>query len=229
MRNFTAVLAIFLIAISTTSFAQNPTTQRSTMKIGNNEMPNSLRNNTSMNMSVGNKNTPVDVLVDGNTCIIKFGNQGGGYSIELVENRIIELSVQAVNSTFGDRMNAGLQQAGGVLASGASKSTLVGGAFGGSAGAGIVSAAVSSVSTMANAGGPYAAAASGRMKTNEIKIASGTASNNLGEIGDNGEFEFKIVVNSGSKSYQVVVGFSAVSGVLKTKHDTVKNSISNVR
>jgi hypothetical protein len=51
-----------------------------------------------------------------------------------------------------------------------------------------------------------------------------------------GEYELKFVVlqktTSGLKDTlktQVRIGFSVENGILKTKHDTVKNSINNVR
>ena len=50
-----------------------------------------------------------------------------------------------------------------------------------------------------------------------------------------GEYEFEFVIeertSTASKKEQtrVIIAFSSISNVLKTKHDTAKNSVSNIR
>lgn len=109
-------------------------------------------------------------------------------------------------------------------------------------GGSIVSAAVSSVSSLAGAGG--GAAAASYAATGRVANPDNTAV--ISEIPDNdcdglvqvtdGDYEisFKVVekATSGLKDTlktQVRIGFTVQSNVLKTKHDTVKNSINNVR
>ncbi len=127
-------------------------------------------------------------------------------------------------------------------------SSLLGGALPGGA---IISAAVSSVGNLAGGSGGGAAAAS-YAKT--VRLADGTAlasrSDKPGTIDVldpllDGEYELTVVVEkatSGLKDtlktqvrtstpqqVRIVIGFSVDAGVLKTKHDTVKNSVGNIR
>jgi hypothetical protein len=110
-------------------------------------------------------------------------------------------------------------------------------------GGSIVSAAVSSVSALAGSGGGAAAAsyaATGRMASpdnNKLPIAEipDDDCDGLVQVPD-GDYEisFKVVekATSGLKDTlktQVRIGFAVQGNVLKTKHDTAKNSISNVR
>ncbi len=109
-------------------------------------------------------------------------------------------------------------------------------------GGSIVSAAVSSVSALAGSGGGAAAAsyaATGRIANPENNRVVGEIPDNdcdgLVQVPD-GDYEltFKVVekATSGLKDTlktQVRIGFTVQGNVLKTKHDTVKNSISNVR
>ncbi|MEW5741468.1 MAG: hypothetical protein AB1938_21280 [Myxococcota bacterium] len=171
-------------------------------------------------------------------------------------NRIsmnVSVGKQTQGATFGERVNAGLQQAGAAVASGAA---LVGGVI---PGAGIVSAAVSSVTNLSNMPGGAAASAGyaatgvvnlgsggGGMSTtvgggggavtsgttSGPNLSSGLASNDVG-MANNSIAEMS---RQNAQMMQVQIAmqrenqvFTSVSNVLKTKHDTVKNSISNIR
>lgn len=164
----------------------------------------------------------------------------------------VSVGQQSQGSTFGERLNAGLQQAGSVVANGAS---LVGGVV---PGAGIISAAVSSVTNLstvmpgaASASASYAATgvmplSSGGMSTTVgatggtvmggtttgPNLTAGSAHNNVGMMNN----EISNITAENSKLLQTQIAlqrenqvFTSVSNVLKTKHDTVKNSISNIR
>ncbi len=200
-----------------------------------NEMPSSLR--TSMNVTVG-KQTMTVAIIDGG-CVISMPPHKA-YKVNSATNTMTEISQaefgdrvnagkQSQGVNFGDRVNAGLQQAGSVVSGAVG---MLGGAM---PVASIVSAAISSGSSMVNGGASSAAyAATGRtsgwdLKTNQTKL----------QLPDNlpdGDYELTFVIaekaTSGLKDTlktQVRLGFSLEQGVLKTKHDTVKNSISNVR
>ncbi len=170
---------------------------------------------------------------------------------------------QTPKRDFGDRMKAGLETAGGVLANGAN---VVGGLVPGGA---ILSAAVSSVSqlgghnTPGSVGQAYGAtgvvnigAGSGGVNTTVGAGGSnpagnlpgfgstvGGSPNALGSTGGSsggqvGSMNAELV-NSSSESTKLLnlqiamqrenQVFSSVSNVLKTRHDTVKNSIGNIR
>lgn len=172
-------------------------------------------------------------LVDGGCVVIFPSNEG--YRVNTSDKSINELS-SSESVTFGEKVNQGLHAAGSALSQGAS---LLGGALPGGA---IISAAVSSVGNLAGGGGGAAAAsyaATGKMTKADsgktvIKIQD-DESNAIVDLVD-GEYELKFVVlqktTSGIKDTlktQVRIGFSVENGILKTKHDTVKNSINNVR
>lgn len=163
---------------------------------------------------------------------------------------------QTPKSDFGDRIRNGLQTVAGLVQQGASVAAplVPGGA--------IVSAAVSSLSSMgdqmaSNPGAatvPYASAATG-----VVSLGSGSgaaAANGGGSVGGlsaggvgntmtgGGSAASNAMSNTGTQSMAGEMGrmlevqmqmhrenqvFSTVSNVLKTRHDTVKNSISNVR
>jgi len=135
---------------------------------------------------------------------------------------------------FGEKVNAGLHAAGGALAQGAS---LLGGALPGGA---VISAAVSSVSTKGGAGGGAAAASYAKTadkKKKKVWISDGKDDDcdGLKNLPD-GNYEIEVVFEdiSTSKSEKpnqtiFTIEFSSISNVLKTKHDTAKNSVSNIR
>lgn len=137
----------------------------------------------------------------------------------------------------------------GALAQGAA---LLGGALPGGA---IVSAAVSSVGNLAGAGGGAASAAyaaSGRMAApTELPSRSKGGSIDVLEPLADGDYQIALVVEQGKvvekassglkdvlkaqarmappARVRIVVGFGVEAGVLKTRHDTAKNSIGNIR
>ncbi|MDQ3267046.1 MAG: hypothetical protein M3Y59_25895 [Myxococcota bacterium] len=160
----------------------------------------------------------------------------------------ISVERQTAKSDFGDRIQAGLSQAAGVLANGAAMAApfIPGGA--------VVSAAVSSLNTMGQqmTAGSSAYAATGVTSLNTTVGGAGTsvAGGGVGGIGNSlpgaggvgaGSTGSMNVGMSDSaselgKMLQVQMQvqkenqvFTTVSNVLKTRHDTVKNTISNVR
>lgn len=210
-------------------------------KSGINTINNSMPNRISMNVTVpkqtqgatfGEKVNAGKInitLVEGG-CVVLFSSDEG-YLINTANKSIKELSAQECKS-FGEKVNAGLHAAGGALAQGAS---LPGGA--------IISAAVSSVGSLAGVSGGGAAAASYAATG---KLENTPADKKVWEIKDNdcdavlplfdGDYMLEFVIvekaTSGLKDTlktQVRLAFSSISNVLKTKHDTAKNSISNIR
>ncbi|MGV3621075.1 MAG: hypothetical protein ACO1OB_09675 [Archangium sp.] len=156
---------------------------------------------------------------------------------------------QTQGKTFGEAMAGGLQAAGNLVGQGAS---LVGGAMGG---AGVVSAAVSSVGALANSGGGAAAAsyaASGviGLQSNAGMSGSGTGGLQIGGTGTGtnllaganagiGGAATTSIADMSAQNAQMLnvqiamqrenTMFSSISNVLKTKHDTAKNSVGNIR
>jgi hypothetical protein len=216
-------------------------TQKSNLNgINSNGMPNRI----SMNVTVAKQtqgatfgekvnSEKINVeLVEGG-CIVLFSSNVG-YRVNTAEKSIKELSKNECVA-FGEKVNQGLHAAGGALAQGAS---LLGGALPGGA---IISAAVSSVGNLAGGGGAATAsyAATGKMakpdsEKNVFKIQDNENATVL-DLSD-GEYELAFVVvekvASGLKDTlktQVRIGFTVEKGVLKTKHDTAKNSVGNIR
>lgn len=165
----------------------------------------------------------------------------------------VSVARQSQGATFGEKVNAGLQQAGNAVANGAA---LVGGVI---PGAGIVSAAISSVTNLSNMPGA-AAASAGYAATGVVNLSSGgggmstTVGGGGGAITTGGVLapnltqgvasnDIAMANNSiaemsrqNAQMMQVQIAmqrenqmFTSISNVLKTKHDTVKNSISNIR
>jgi len=147
-------------------------------------------------------------FVDGN-CVIAFPNKQT-FQVNSAGNKVTLLS-----SSETSKVNAGLHSAGGALAQGAS---LLGGALPGGA---VISAAVSGYSNgkviwqVRDAG-------------NEFKMPS-----NLSD----GEYELAMTMDGASKDaakVQVFFGLLVEGGTYKvvaarTKHDTAKNSVGNIR
>jgi len=173
-------------------------------------------------------------LVEGG-CVVLFSSNGG-YRVNTADKSINELSPNE-SRDFSKKINTGLHAAGGALSQGAS---LLGGALPGGA---VISAAVSSVGNLAGGTGGGAAAASyaatGKMaKTDSGKTVMKIQDDETDAILElqDGEYELTFIIvekaTSGLKDTlktQVRIGFSVENGVLKTKHDTVKNSVSNIR
>lgn len=202
-------------------------------------------------------------------------------------NRIsmnVSVARQSQGATFGEKVNAGLQQAGNAVASGAARGTQmtidiacqadacvitfpegdairadlkamtlgpgapqagsqraaqVGGVI---PGAGIVSAAVSS--GLSNMPGGTAAsagyAATGRVSGQALPLSSKTVAPGRIDVTEplaEGEYLLTLVVQppaaaageAPGRQVRIVQAFEVKAGRLKTKHDTVKNSISNMR
>jgi hypothetical protein len=160
---------------------------------------------------------------------------------------------QTPNTSFGARVQNGLNSAGSAVGAG------VGAVAGFMPGAGIVSAAVSSAQTFSGAsgsgmaGGPYV----GVMNTSAGAVPStnlpgtgsgpsiGGGSSTLGtSVGAGGSVGDQVNMNSSLKTmmddnvkllnmqssmqHESQI-FTAVSNVMKSRHDTTKNSIGNIR
>jgi hypothetical protein len=183
---------------------------------------------------------------------VKIGGIGGPDSMPMRLSVTGTIGKQTQGQTFGEKVNQGLGQAGGALASGAQ---LMGGAFGAS---GIVSAAVNAASGLAHAGGggvssgAYAASNvnlagnSGGLNTvgaggnqvafggggNSPNLLQGASTNQAGSMNSaigNQSSDINQMLNTQIAMQKENQIFTSVSNVLKTKHDTAKNSISNIR
>jgi hypothetical protein len=178
----------------------------------------------------------IEIGCAGERCAIVFPD-GEGFRADLAELRLTPLDEAERRSAahWGDpHENA----SGRAIGQGAS---LLGGAL---PGAGIVSAAVSSIGGMAKPGGAVSSSyAAGRA------IASGDGDGkapvDLAQPLADGDYELAVVVEkatSGLKDtlktnvrlaapsqVRIVLGFSVRGGVVKARHDTAKNSISNLR
>lgn len=163
----------------------------------------------------------ITLVKDG--CVVLFPDNQG-YRVFTREQIVRELTPEEYR-----KVNNGLQAAGGAVAQGAS---LLGGALPGGS---IVSAAISSVSALAGSSGSGAAAASYARTAAVAWQGKDDDCDGVAELAD-GNYVLEFVVAekaaSGLKDTlktQVRLAFSNVNNVLKTKHDTAKNSISNVR
>ncbi len=165
-------------------------------------------------------------LVEGG-CVVLF-TPNTGYRVNVANNSIVELSKDE-SLAFGEKVNQGLHAAGGALSQGASLfgTSLPGGA--------IISAAVSSVGNLSGGAGAGAAAASYAKTGKKVWEINDKGEGVMLEL-TNGEFELTFVIvekaTSGLKDTlktQVRIGFEIINNVLKTKHDTAKNSVSNIR
>ena len=255
---FTAALVVFCLTnvkaqdgkivkektIKSTSGSES-TLDGSTQKSNINGINNGMPNRISMNVTIAKQTQGATfgekvnarkinvTLVEGG-CIVLFSSNEG-YRINTADKSIKELSKNECVA-FGEKVNQGLHAAGGALSQGAS---LLGGALPGGA---IISAAVSSVGNLAGGGGGAAAAsyaATGKMakpdsEKNVLKIQDNENEAVL-DLSD-GEYELAFVIvekaTSGLKDTlktQVRMGFTVEKGVLKTKHDTAKNSVGNIR
>lgn len=163
----------------------------------------------------------ITLVKDG--CVVLFPDNQG-YRVFTHEQTMRELTPEEYR-----KVNNGLQAAGGALAQGTS---LLGGALPGSS---IVSAAISSVSALAGSSGSGAAAASYARTAAVAWQGKDDDCDGVAELADgNYVLEFVVVEKAASGlkdtlKTQVRIAFSNVNNVLKTKHDTAKNSISNVR
>ncbi|MDD4968162.1 MAG: hypothetical protein PHT07_01915 [Paludibacter sp.] len=173
-------------------------------------------------------------LVEGG-CIVLFPDNAG-YRVNTSKNTIKPLS-KSERREFGEKVNQRLHAAGGTLAQGAS---LLGGALPGGS---VISAAVSSVSNLAGGSGGGAAAASyaatGRMTNPDTGKTTWKINDaDLEPVLDlpDGDYVLEFMIAEKAKSgqkdtlkTQVFISFSKIGNVLKTKHDTAKNSVGNIR
>ncbi|TDD97367.1 hypothetical protein [Flavobacterium cellulosilyticum] len=202
-----------------------------------NNINSTMPNRISMNVTVAKQTQgatfgekvsagKINVTLINGGCVVLFPSNEG-YDVNTSRLSIKTLS-PSESHAFGEKVNHGLHAAGGALASGAS---LLGGALPGGA---VISAAVSSVGSLAGAGGGAAAASYARTEKQVFKIQDDENDAKL-ELQD-GEYELAFVIVENSTSglkdtlkTQVRIGFSVENGVLKTKHDTAKNSVGNIR
>ena len=214
------IAAIFILVFFTSLQAQE---SQKIEPINNNGMPNRI----SMNVTVGKQTQgatfgekvkgKINVTLVDDGCVILFST-GEGYRVSGTNKTITALTSDEAR-TFGERINQGLQAAGG-----SKRTAILGGALPGGT---IISAAVSSVGNLAGgAGGGAAAASYARTPSKVYKIQDADA-NTIIELPD-GEYELSFILKDTLKT-QVRIGFSAENGVLKTKHDTAKNSVGNIR
>lgn len=202
----------------------------------------------------------IDIGCDGQACLIAFPD-GDGFRADLQALQLAPLDAtgQEALRQWGDPHVDGKERG---LAQGAS---LLGGAL---PGGGIVSAAVSSVSSLGgHAGGAAAAsyAATGRTAAGKGKVNGQIVVNSGARAADqmpqedaavplpsrnaaagaiditrplaDGDYQLVVVAEragSGLKDtlqtrVRTVLAFQVANGVMKARHDTVKNSISNVR
>lgn len=257
MKNIIKTISITIFAISSLSLVQaqeNSSNRKGwdgTVKGGSkseaqssiNNINGGMPNRISMNVTVAKQtqganigekvnSDKINVTLVEDGCIVLFPSNEG-YKVNTTDKTISELSL-AESKSFGEKVNQGIHAAGSVVSKGGS---LSGGALPGGA---IISAAVSSVGNLAGGG---AAAASHARNGNMTKVNSGKTvlkiqddeSNAISELSD-GEYElvFVVVENATSElkdtiKTQVRIGFSVENGILKTKHDTAKNSVSNIR
>lgn len=219
---------------NTESISANANQKSNINGINNNGMPNRI----SMNVTVAKQTQGATfgekvnsgkinvTLVEGG-CVVLFPSNEG-YRVNTTDKSINELSKKEC-AAFGEKVNAGLNATGSALSQGAS---LLGGALPGGS---VISAAVSSVGNLAGGAGGGAAAASYARTSKKVFKIQDSENDAILELQD-GEYELTFVIvekaTSGLKDTlktQVRIGFSVENGVLKTKHDTAKNSVGNIR
>lgn len=182
------------------------------------------------NVSIPINGEVIHVQTTPEGCIVLFSDNG--FAVNSKTKTMTVLS-KTDHTNFAEKVNAGLHAAGGALAQGAS---LLGGALPGGA---VISAAISSVSTTkAGASGGAASASYARTADKKKKIWDSRKDDNcdgLMNIPD-GDYELEVVymekaadASAAPTTTQVTISFSSISNVLKTKHDTAKNSVGNIR
>ena len=230
---------IVLFFLTQNSFAQVKSGTIVNSKSNINSINGGMPNRISMNVTVPKQTQgatfgekvnagKINVALIEGGCVVLFPSNTG-YRVNTANSTIVELS-RNESLAFGEKVNQGLHAAGSALSQGAS---LLGGALPGGA---IISAAVSSVGNLAGgAGGGAAAASYARTGKSVWKMEDKDSSDSTLELQD-GEFELVFVIaekaTAGLKDTlktQVRIGFTIENGVLKTKHDTAKNSVGNIR
>lgn len=177
----------------------------------------------------------IEIGCAGERCAIVFPD-GEGFRADLAALRLTPLD-EAERRTAAHWGDPHENASGRAIGQGAS---LLGGAL---PGAGIVSAAVSSIGGMAKPGGAASSSyAAGRSIAGD---GGGKVPVDLAQPLADGDYELAVVVEkatSGLKDtlktnvrmaapsqVRIVLGFSVRGGVVKARHDTAKNSISNLR
>ena len=168
----------------------------------------------------------INVSLTEGGCVVLFGSSDG-FKISTINKTITALSPSEILA-FGEKVNQGLHAAGSALGQG---SSLLGGSVPGGS---IISAAVSSVGNLAG-GGSGAAAASYAKNSKQVYSIQNEASVTELALAD-GEYDLVFIIlekgTSGLKDTlktQVRMGFDINNGLLKSKHDTAKNSVGNIR
>lgn len=248
MRNFKKITVVLALGWYGMGNAQETITNRAKVSVekavvgsnqkGINTLNNGMPNRISMNVTVPKQTQgatfgekviagKINIRLTESGCVILFP-QNSGYKVNVKNNSINELTVSE-RTNFGEKVNQGLQSAGSSLSQGASLSrgVLPGGS--------IISAAVSSVGNLAGGAGGGAAAASYAKNAKKVFPIEDQDTDTVMELQD-GEFELAFVISHKSTSglkdtlkTQVRIGFTVENGILKTKHDTAKNSVGNIR
>ena len=181
------------------------------------------------NVSIPINRDVIHVQTTSEGCIVLFADNG---FVVNSKRKIITVLSESEFADYSKKANSGLQSTSGALAQGTS---LLGGALPGGA---IISAAVSSVSTTAEEGASAASNTKAAEKKKKKKVwDSGLDDDCDGMINmPDGDYELEVTFEStptskSAKADQTIftIEFSSVSNVLKTKHDTAKNSINNIR
>ncbi|GGA88841.1 hypothetical protein GCM10008015_31720 [Flavobacterium palustre] len=245
MKNFKKITVVLALGWYGMGNAQETIVNRAKVSVekavvgsnqkGINTLNNGMPNRISMNVTVPKQTQgatfgekviagKINIRLTENGCVILFP-QNSGYTVNVKNNSINELTVSE-RTNFGEKVNQGLQSGGSSLSQGAS---LFGGALPGGS---IISAAVSSVGNLAGGG---AAAASYAKNAKKVFPIEDQDTDTVMELQD-GEFELAFVISHKSTSglkdtlkTQVRIGFTVENGILKTKHDTAKNSVGNIR
>lgn len=245
MRNLKKITVVLALGWYGMGNAQETITNRAKVSVekavvgsnqkGINTLNNGMPNRISMNVTVTKQTQgatfgekviagKINIRLTENGCVVLFP-QNSGYKVNVKNNSINELTVSE-RTNFGEKVNQGLQSAGSSLSQGAS---LLGGVLPGGS---IISAAVSSVGNLAGGG---AAAASYAKNAKKVFPIQDQDTDTVMELQD-GEFELAFVISHKSTSglkdtlkTQVRIGFTVENGILKTKHDTAKNSVGNIR
>jgi len=203
-------------------------------------------------LAQGARSGSIEIACGGDACVVEFPD-GGGFRADLAQLRLAPLDDAGRQEMrhWGDPHENPNGKRSGQAAPVGQGASLVGGAM---PGAGIVSAAVSSIGAMASGGGAASAsyAATGRAA---VPASSGGDAQDAGtatEPLDDGQYELVLVVEKAvematkglkdtlktnvrtaappqPRQVRIVLGFDVQDGLLKTRHDTQKNSISNVR
>ena len=188
-------------------------------------------------LSQGASASAINIDCAAESCAIVFPG-GDGVRADLAALRLTPLA-RTERPSMDAPVDRRESTSGGAIAQGAS---LLGGAM---PGAGIVSAAVSSVGGMAHAGGAASASYAATGRALPSAEGNGTAPVDLAQPLAEGDYELAVVVEKATsglkdtlktngrmaapRQVRIVLGFSVRGGVLKAKHDTAKNSVSNIR